>query len=556
MNNVPQSILPDLHTTVVIDLSNQTITQSAGNSDIIGSLIVTGQSVTLNLASGTLELSGGGLGTLQIDQPGDAVNLEGGVLQSADVTSGTTLTATNSGHTLAGVQLDGTLDMTANNGVSLEVSSGLTLNGTIKLGSSNQASLSFGASGDTSAQAITGTGSIQFGQGNKGDTLYNVSAGTLIIRPNVTIQAGGSSYLSSSGSGAIDNQGTIQESARGGQFTINAPAWVNDGTIQVSNGATVTLEGQGWSNSLSGQITVTNATLNLYGSWTNFGTITVDPSTVSLGSPVAVAPVDPAAPTYMWSNQGTITLGAGSAVTLGGVFTTDEFEALAPQLLVDQTLTHLTGTLDNSPMDNPVSGGNLTLNASTGPLYLSGGGIYQGTITTSGSNDLVATTQGGVVFGVTLNGTLDMMQFQGASATIQGGLTLNGSIDLGGAYPTPNYADLFFGASNDNLAQTISGTGTIQFGSAFYFSGHGTTDLNSTLTNNSNQTLTFGPSITTQTADSGRAYISSQAGSIDNQAHDSVCRDSRRCHQRADTQRQHQSGWRGPERNADVRQSR
>ena len=50
---------------------------------------------------------------------------------------------------------------------------------------------------------------------------------------------------------------------------------------------------------------------------------------------------------------------------------------------------YLDGTLDNSVADNPVSGGVLNLDASTGPLDLQGGYIYQGTVNTSGSDDLV-----------------------------------------------------------------------------------------------------------------------------------------------------------------------
>ena len=50
-----------------------------------------------------------------------------------------------------------------------------------------------------------------------------------------------------------------------------------NGTIEVSNGATATLEDEG-NNAITGQITATNATLNLNDNWTNHGAIAADSS--------------------------------------------------------------------------------------------------------------------------------------------------------------------------------------------------------------------------------------------------------------------------------------
>ncbi len=46
---------------------------------------------------------------------------------------------------------------------------------------------------------------------------------------------------------------------------------------------------------------------------------------------------------------------------------------------------------------------------------------------------------------MTLDGTLDMTQNYGATTTIINGLTLNGTIELGGTSGTNNYASLNFG---------------------------------------------------------------------------------------------------------------
>ena len=179
-------------------------------------------------------------------------------------------------------------------------------------------------------------------------------------------------------------------------------------------------------------------------------------------------------------------IAAGSTVNLGGIFTTDAFNSLVASDLTGPTPLYLTGVLDNSPADNPVSGGVLALDAATGPLNLSGGEIYQGTVTTSGDDDLVATSAGGTLNGVTLDGTLDMPQYQSNSgddvAYVVNGLTLNGTIELGEDSP----ADLFWRAG-DNVAQTIGGTGVIQF------NPYGSP---ATLYNDSNETLTIGPGIT------------------------------------------------------------
>ncbi len=149
------------------------------------------------------------------------------------------------------------------------------------------------------------------------------------------------SYPPGSFFGPFINQGTIEEN--GGQLTINAASWVNDGTI-----------------------TATGATLNLYGNWTNNGTISADSaSTVSLGSDIAIDPTSAAAASYVWTNQGTITIAAGATVNLGGVFTTDEyvgnFADRGVMVGLANDTVYLTGTMDNSAADNPNTQGTLAL---------------------------------------------------------------------------------------------------------------------------------------------------------------------------------------------------
>ncbi len=508
------------------------------------------------VASDTLNLTGtldNRAATLALSSSTGPLNLVGGLIFQGTVTTdalGNDLAATPTLGTLNGVTVEGTLDLstlydqvaldavTLGGGMALPgtismtgygtaafVYNGLTLdNGLIELGGAlntgNSGQLLFGKYQDGISQTLAGTGTIRFGQNSGQDDLANVSSGTLIIAPGITIQGGLSSVIESyygTASGPIDNQGAIKEDTAGGSLTINADNWVNDGSIEVSNGATATLEGQGWSNGLNNNaatITATDSTLNLFSSWTNYGTITVDPSTVSLGSPTLgnsgnVLPTDPSAPNYYWSNLGTLLIAAGSTINLGGVFTTATFDGLvAGGQIVASDMLNLTGTLDNRAAT-------LALSSSTGPLNLVGGLIFQGTVTTDAlGNDLAATQTLGTLNGVTVEGTLDLstlydqvaldavtlgggmalpgtisMTGYGTSAFIYSGLTFdNGLIDLGGAANTSNYGQLYFGAYQDGISQTVAGTGTIQFGQDSTHSD--------AIYNRTNGTLIFGPGIT------------------------------------------------------------
>ncbi len=118
-----------------------------------------------------------------------------------------------------------------------DVINGLTLDGAIELGgavgttTNTNSTLYFGAERDGVAQTISGTGTIQFGQGQDpgGDSLANVGSGTLTFGPNITIQAGLNSTISGNtlrdyGSGVavegpIDVEGTIEENTSGGTLT-------------------------------------------------------------------------------------------------------------------------------------------------------------------------------------------------------------------------------------------------------------------------------------------------------------------------------------------------
>jgi hypothetical protein len=428
VSNVQQSILPTANDHVVVDLSGATILHDTTNYDTISSFTVTAASVSVDLGYGTLDLSGGGgRGTFQVDQPGDVVTMEAAVLRRADVTSGTTLSASSASFffilgpytqysELNDVQLDGTLNANqsgSNNGIFFQ--NGMILNGTIKLGGANDLSsvllagygdiflLSVGSSGgqDESPETMSGTGTIQLGQSSGGDGIYNWgTTGTFTIGPGITILGGGpgsTAYLEQTIlsfyqpltnnpppllTGGIENQGTIKEN--GGSLQIDAFSPALDGD-QASSAA-------GWTN--EGTIEATSAKLSLLGGWINYGTITADSaSTVWLGNPTyGQLPSSPNAAYYAWSSQGSLTIGDGATVIAGGFLTTDQYQGTAsiPGVSADfaKDSLSLVGTLDNTAADNAVSGGVLALTSATGPLPVIGGTVYGGSITTSGSDDV------------------------------------------------------------------------------------------------------------------------------------------------------------------------
>jgi hypothetical protein len=408
VKNVQQAVLPAAADRVVVDLSGATILHDTTRYDTISSLTVTAPKVTFDLGAGTVDLSGGGgRGTFQADQNGDAVTLEAGVLAHADVTAHTTLAATSAVVAfstvypdLVDVQLDGTLNANQSgldNGFDFQ--NGLILNGTVNLGGNKDLSSGLlagyydpflGANQDNNPETISGSGTIQLGQSQNGDALYNWGTfGTFTIGPRITVRGGGAGSLGlfeqTTPTGGLDNQGTLQ--VNGGTLVIQsfspsifgfgpptAPGWTNEGTITATGGAT----------------------LGLLGGWINSGMIAVDPrSTVLLGNPTAgQLATDPGASLNAWSSSGSVTIADGATVYLGGFLTADQYQGAAaiPGVSMHPAADGLLldGTLDNSPADNPASQG--ALNAATSPLVLAGGTIVQGALTPSSKVQVITAT--------------------------------------------------------------------------------------------------------------------------------------------------------------------
>ena len=165
-------------------------------------------------------------------------------------------------------------------------------------------------------------------------------------------------------------------------------------------------------------------------------------------------------------------------------------------------VTHSSGThrLRSLVSQNALvlSGGSLTLSSTiqvNNALTLAGGTLHSTTVLPgTGGQGLVATTAGGTLDGVMVNGDLDLTA-NGANATVLNGLVLNGTARLGSQANANAYGYLSFAGS-----QTLSGTGTVVFGQS---------SCNLLRAQNSGTTLTVGPSMTVR-GQSGR--VGSEAG--------------------------------------------
>ncbi len=214
---------------------------------------------TVNL-TGTLDNAGA---AVVLDEAGP-INFSGTIKNATlTETGGTALVVTRyQSPTLDGVTLNGDLDLATNGGL-LHVRTGLTLNGTAAV--SQDDGSTFGTiSFDT---GLTVAGRAIFRTGNYGD--LNVGAlDTVIFGPRVTVE-GRAGSIGAGASGTFINQGTIADDL-GGTFSVGfGRGGYNAGTLRTSAGSTLSIAGNTWSN--RGKIRVTDATINLGGSFTTAG---------------------------------------------------------------------------------------------------------------------------------------------------------------------------------------------------------------------------------------------------------------------------------------------
>ncbi|MDB5389043.1 MAG: tandem-95 repeat protein, partial [Planctomycetaceae bacterium] len=409
-----------------VDLGGFFTMAALGDFHWTGSLFLTG---TLDNTNTTLDLSG----------TSGSWHLSGGTIENGTVTEtgGAELIVSASGGTLDGVTVNGDVDVTKSFNVPLTVLNTLTLNGTLAVGAadgSTWGSVSFGNFQSSSAM-LAGNATLVFGS-NYANFMAAASGGdgqggALILASGVTVHGNQATIYGNSCT--IINQGTF--SADGGSTirTDNYVKFENQGTVSALNGSTLivfglsgnldvaTVTGTGSQLLLSGSDYVINQplmvdngqTLSLGGTWTNSSTITAADGTLNLGDQSSFS-------TNSWTNSGTITT-TGGTIDLGGSFTL----AGLGNFRWTGSL-YLTGTLDNSNTT-------LFLSGTSGSWHLNGGTIKNGAVTETGGAELVVSTSGGTLDGVTVNGDVDVTKSFNVPLTVLNTLTLNGTLSVGAA---------------------------------------------------------------------------------------------------------------------------
>ena len=171
--------------------------QTADTVNLVGTLNNMGTTLALGSTTGSWNLAGG--------------TITGGTLTEAD---GAELVLTQSGGTLDGVTVDGSLDGTQVNDAYAYVTDGLTLNGTAYLGDASGAT--YGGLYATNTETLSGTGTVVFGKNASNFLDASDPAVTLTIGSGITIRGSSGTIGGFYSNDTIINQGTISADDSGG----------------------------------------------------------------------------------------------------------------------------------------------------------------------------------------------------------------------------------------------------------------------------------------------------------------------------------------------------
>ncbi len=293
------------------------------------------------------------------------------------------------------------------------------------------------------------------GAGSIGSSYFVGGTGTLVNQGLITADLAGQTM--NINPSIFTNSGTV-EAKDEGDIDIQGGDFTNQGLLEAKSGSIFAISSTIWSNKVGHTIRATgpNAMLNFSGSYTNSGTIELTDAILNLG--------------------GTFTVGG---LGLGGLVRSGD------------TLVNLTGTLENT-------GGTLALTAATGDLSLEGGRITGGTITEAGGarlhfgngysvfegaiyqGDLMMTRPGTGNYlrlqnGASFTGDLFLGTSDGNTATlaIEETITLSGkTLNL-----DPLYGNAYLAIDGDNtltFASTTTARGAGYIGQAFFVGGTNT----------------------------------------------------------------------------------
>jgi hypothetical protein len=236
-------------------------TRTGGTVNLTGTLNNAANTLTLNAATGSWNLSGGTIDGGTVSQTAGSVlamTSLGGTLNNVTLTGGDLLLNTAS----AQVMVSGSTRFPAarlQNSCTFQMASGFTLNDLLV------------AEGATAGQRT-----VQMAVGG---------AGTVTIAPGTVLRlaagCGGNLTLQNSSAATLVNNGTISVEAAGRTLTFQNTAFTNNNITQVTAG-TLTISATNWSN--PGSITAASGTtLNFTDIWSNAGTLSINAATLNLG---------------------------------------------------------------------------------------------------------------------------------------------------------------------------------------------------------------------------------------------------------------------------------
>jgi hypothetical protein len=382
-------------------------------------------SIVLGSAGSNIIGIDGGNKTLTVAS-GVTIRGENGSIGLGQLVNGSGNTLVNNG-TIAADVAGGTITL-------LGLGGGITNNGTISASNGGTLALQSNLTGGTGSQLVAGAGSVISQQGVTISGIVNTS-GSGNLRPTNS----GNNYLSGvTLNGSLDMASATALERVVGNLVLN-------GTINVNNSSRLNFEGD-QSLSGNGSIVFGSAGSNIVGVDGGNKTLTVasgitirgENGTIGLGQLVN------------GSGNALVNNGNISADVAGGTIT---LQGLGAGITNNGTISALNGgTLQLQSNLVGAPGGQLV--AGSGSLILQQGVTISGVVNTSGSGNLrPSNSVGNYLSGVTLNGNLDMA---GATSLerVVGNLVLNGNIAV-------NNSSLLNFEGN----QTLSGNGSIVFGS-------------------------------------------------------------------------------------------
>ncbi|MBS0660590.1 MAG: FecR domain-containing protein [Verrucomicrobia bacterium] len=483
---------------------------------------------TITVASGgTLNLNGTYLGTAfgSITNSAGTINL-GGTFNNAGLT--TTLPASATAFVLNGGTITGgTLNVAPEAGAaalgfssnSNNILSGVAVNGTLTLNASHSLRFNSGTgvagainlTGANSTLSLEQTSTLALVTLNLGATSATVGVGggnTITIGGSALVRGFGAigGTIFGGGTNSLVNQGTIAADVSGSTLLINPNGtFTNSNLLQASGGGVLTLN-TAWNNAV-GTISVgTGSTLNLGGTFSGnaLGTINNSGGTVNI--------------TGAFNNTGlttTLPASAGTFTLNGGTITGGTLNVAPSSGAAGLALT--------GSSNNILSGvrvvGDLTL-GSASTLRLNSGSTFQGNVTLGGANASVSVEQTAtfagpltlnlgatsVTFGVGGGNTLTL----GSAVTARGFGALGGTIFGGGTNSLVNQGTIAADVGSSTLLinpnGTLTNTGTLQA------SNGGVLTLN-TAWNNAGGTISIGAG---SVVNLGGTFTGTALGTINN----------------------------------------